>query len=196
MSRWESRSRCFIFVAFSPEAHLFEPMNPALPYKISVLVFIQDSHGRQLLLERTKSPNAGCWSPIGGKLEMATGESPFECARRETAEETGLVLGDDDLHLWGMIAEKSYEGSGHWLMFMFDAKKRIDALPETIDEGHFAFYSDSEIDHLLLPDTDRQALWPLYRKFHKSFVCLRADCEPDKPLEVIVEQLIRTGSED
>jgi len=57
------------------------------PFKISVLVFLRDARGRQLLIKRRKAPNLGCWSPIGGKLEMGTGESPFECAIRETGEE-------------------------------------------------------------------------------------------------------------
>ena len=64
----------------------------ALPFKISVLVFLRDEAGRLLLIQRTKAPNLGCWSPIGGKLEMGLGESPFECAVRETFEETGLLL--------------------------------------------------------------------------------------------------------
>ncbi len=54
----------------------------ALPFKISVLVFLRDEAGRLLLLQRTKAPNIGCWSPPGGKLETALGESPFECAVR------------------------------------------------------------------------------------------------------------------
>ena len=59
-----------------------------LPFKISVLVFIKDSQGRFLLICRRKTPNKDRWSPIGGKLEMTQGESPFECAVRETGEET------------------------------------------------------------------------------------------------------------
>ena len=59
---------------------------PAIPYKIAVLVFLENAAGDHLLLLRAKPPNLGSWSPIGGKLETATGESPFECAVRETAE--------------------------------------------------------------------------------------------------------------
>ena len=61
-----------------------------IPFKISVLVFLRDGAGRLLLIKRRKAPNLGCWSPIGGKLEMGRGESPFECAARETKEEVGL----------------------------------------------------------------------------------------------------------
>ena len=61
---------------------------PALPYKIAVLVFLENAAGEHLLLLRAKPPNLGIWSPIGGKLDTAAGESPFECAVRETQEET------------------------------------------------------------------------------------------------------------
>jgi 8-oxo-dGTP diphosphatase len=164
-----------------------------LPYRISVLVFLKDAQGRHLLIQRRKAPNDGLWSPIGGKLEMATGESPFECAIRETREEVGLALTESDLHLFGMIAEKAYEGGGHWLMFLFDAHKPIDAIPPEIAEGRFGFFTRAEIDGLALPETDREALWKIYDKNRTGFVTLRANCDPTGPLQVTVEQLIGNG---
>src|SRR5208283_621649 len=95
------------------------PTHKDLPYRIAVLVFLENAAGEHLLLLRAKAPNKGVWSPIGGKLEMASGESPFECAVRETLEETGFRIGVADLHLFSMIAEKAYEGQSHWLMFLF-----------------------------------------------------------------------------
>src|ERR1700716_1648250 len=92
---------------------------PSLAYKLAVLVFIENAAGKHLLMLRAKAPNLGVWSPIGGKLETAQGESPFECAVRETDEETGLKVAANDLHLFAMIAEKAYEGQAHWLMFLF-----------------------------------------------------------------------------
>jgi 8-oxo-dGTP diphosphatase len=64
------------------------PTHKDLPYRIAVLVFLENAAGEHLLMLRAKPPNLGVWSPIGGKLEMGTGESPFECAVRETREET------------------------------------------------------------------------------------------------------------
>jgi len=159
-----------------------------LPYRVSVLVFIKNPQGQQLLLLRKKSPNKGVWSPVGGKLEMDLGESPFECAIRETQEEVNLAVTEKDLHLFCMIAEKSYEASGHWLMFLFDCRRPLKNLPGAIDEGEFAFYSRDEIDGLLLPETDRQALWPIYDKYKDTFVSLRANCHPANELEIVIEE--------
>ncbi|MGF1450968.1 MAG: NUDIX domain-containing protein [Opitutales bacterium] len=159
-----------------------------LPFKISVLVFLRDAQGRLLLIKRRKAPNLGCWSPIGGKLEMALGESPFECAIREVGEETGISISDDDLHLFGYISEKAYEGDIHWLMFLFDCRTVLDALPEQIDEGHFAFFTRGDIDTLPIPETDRTLLWPNYDAHRDGFIALRANCDPAGDLTVTVEQ--------
>jgi 8-oxo-dGTP diphosphatase len=162
---------------------------PAFPYKIAVLVFLENAAGEQLLMLRAKPPNLGVWSPIGGKLEMGLGESPFECAIRETQEETGVVLAREDLHLFGMIAEKAYEGQSHWLLFLFRAKRPIGDLPPDIVEGKFGFFSRAAIDALPIPDTDRTALWPIYDRYRDRFVALRADCAPGQPLTVEIEQI-------
>ena len=150
-----------------------------LPFKISVLVFVRDTQGRHLLIERLKEPNKNLCSPIGGKLEMALGESPFECAIRETKEEIGLDLTEADLHLFSMISEKSYEGGSHWLMFLFDCKKRIQTLPNKISEGNFKLVDEAEIfgGKIKIPETDKLLLWDIWKKCHNAgLTILRADC--------------------
>jgi 8-oxo-dGTP diphosphatase len=164
-------------------------MSPALPYKIAVLVFLENGKGEHLLLLRAKPPNLGVWSPIGGKLEMETGESPFECAVRETREETGFEIGGRDLHLFAVIAEKAYEGQTHWLMFLFRCLRPIDALPPEISEGRFGFFSREAVRALPIPETDRSALWPTYDEHRHHFVALKADCLPGRPVRVEVEQI-------
>jgi len=163
-------------------------MKAAIPYKLAVLVFIENSKGEQLLIHRAKAPNLGAWSPIGGKLEMAGGESPFECAVRETREEAGFEIETGDLHLFSMIAEKSYEGTGHWLMFLFRCKKPIPALPADIDEGKFGFFSREAMEGIALPETDKAALWPVFDEHRDGFVAMRVDCDPGVPLRVVVEE--------
>ncbi|RFC50461.1 MAG: 8-oxo-dGTP diphosphatase [Verrucomicrobia bacterium] len=165
-------------------------MPSTLSHKLAVLVFIENDAGEHLLLLRAKPPNLGVWSPIGGKLETSVGESPFECAVRETREETGLAITTADLHLFAMIAEQAYEGESHWLMFLFRCKKPISALPPDMVEGKFGFFSRDAVRCLAIPETDRQALWPIYDQYRDKFVALRADCAPGKPVQVAIEEII------
>lgn len=180
------------FLAKNPDLRFTISVNHSiqpLPFKVSVLIFIKDANDRFLLLKRSKAPNQDCWTPIGGKLEMQHGESPFECAIRETQEEAGLYLNEKDLHLFAMISEKSYENKNHWLLFLFQCLKPIDYLPDPISEGHFGFFTREEIESLHLPRTDKNALWPIYDRHRDGFVVLRADCHPDRDsLEIILEQ--------
>lgn len=165
------------------------PASMSLPYKIAVLVFLENAAGEHLLMLRAKPPNLGIWSPIGGKLETMTGESPFECAVRETFEETGHRVEASQFHLFAMIAEKAYEGQSHWLMFLFRCTVPLPALPPEIAEGKFAFFSRTAIDALPIPETDRSALWPIYDRYRDRFVALKADCAPGKPVVVEVEEI-------
>lgn len=159
-------------------------------FKISVLIFVRDESGKLLLIERKKEPNKGAWSPIGGKLEMQTGESPFECAIREAHEEIGIELVSSDLHLFSIISEKAYEGSCHWLMFLFDCKKRISSLPKEIDEGNFKFFTREEIDNIKIPETDKKFIWHFWDNHREGFSAIRADCMPENELVPIIEQLM------
>ena len=166
-------------------------MSHPLPYKVSVLVFIENPAGELLLMLRAKQPNLGVWSPIGGKLEMAIGESPFECAARETGEETGLQVSPQDFHLFAMIAEKAYQSETHWLMFLFRCTRPITELPPDIKEGGFAFFSRAQIAELPIPETDKAALWPIWDQYRDRFVSLRADCT-QSPIQITVEQITPT----
>lgn len=161
------------------------------PFKISTLIFVTNEASELLLIRRKKSPNKACWSPIGGKLEMPIGESPYECARREAYEEIALDLQDTDLHCFGYISEKNFENSGHWLMFLFNCKRRIHALPASIDEGDFAFFKRAEIDQLAIPPSDRKLIWPYYDQYSNGFIGLRANCGSEQGLHIVEELTIR-----
>jgi 8-oxo-dGTP diphosphatase len=161
-----------------------------LPYKISTLVYLRNRAGELLLMQRAKAPNEGLWSPVGGKLEMSTGESPHEAAAREVVEETGLRVGPADLHLFAMIAEKQYEDRCHWLMFLFDCRRPLERLPPHISEGRFAFFAEAAIPALPIPETDRAALWPVYFQSREGFTALRADCASGRTLRVEVDEAL------
>ncbi len=79
-----------------------------MDYQISTLLYGFDAADRVLLLERAREPNRGLWSPPGGKLETASGESPHGCAIREAGEELGLTFSVTDLRLTGIVSEHGF----------------------------------------------------------------------------------------
>ncbi len=141
-----------------------------LPYKIATLVYIFDLHGNTLLLHRKKSPNQGLYSPIGGKLERAIGESPYQCALREVHEEIGLSLDYGDIRLCGIVAEKSYEGATHWLMFCFEVTRPVTLTKLEIPEGQLEWVPISEVQHRPIPESDRKAIWPMMLRHSRQIL--------------------------
>ena len=63
---------------------------PAYRRPESILVVVHARDGRVLMLERVTPPRF--WQSVTGSLEA--GETPLEAARRELAEETGLVAAE------------------------------------------------------------------------------------------------------
>ena len=159
-----------------------------LPLKLSVLTFLKNKAGEHLLLRRLKSPNLGLWSPLGGKLAVEQGESPFACARREIFEEAALSVTYEDLHLFGYLAEQAYEDQAHWLVFLFDCVRTLTTLPENCGEGELAFFPRPAIDHLDIPPTDQSLLWPYYDRHCRGFVALNANCSGGKTPQIEVEK--------
>ncbi len=167
-----------------------------LPYKLACLCDLRDSQGRILLLRRLREPNKGLCSPIGGKLDMHTGESPAQCARREIHEEAGLDIPLERLHLAGLIAETAFEGKGHWLMFYFRVLGAVHVEPHDMPEGRLEWFRPDEIDALPLPETDRSIIWPLIRQHEPrtpdarpGFFSVHIDCR-ESPIRWTVDQLI------
>ena len=150
-----------------------------LPHQIATLLYCFNEAGEVLLLERTRPPNLGMWSPCGGKLIIETGESPHMCACREAGEELGLNARPSDLHLTGIVSEHGYGGQSHWLMFLFELKPRLKTLPPPIPEGRFAFHSRESMTALALPDTDVQMIWPLFWKHRGGFFAAYCESRSD-----------------
>jgi len=163
----------------------------ALPYRIACLCDLRDDQGRILLLRRIKAPNLGLCSPIGGKLDIASGESPAQCAQREIHEEAGLHIPIDRLHLMGLISESSFEGKGHWLLFLYRVLGTVNVEPRDMREGRLDWFAPGEIDALPLPDTDRKIIWPLVRRAEAGsapgFFAVHIDCRAGQ-LDWTVEQ--------
>ena len=160
----------------------------ALPYKISTLLYCFNERDEVLLLERAQEPNRGRWSPCGGKLHTDEGESPNACACREAREEIGLQLRAPDLHLTGLISEHGYEGNAHWLMFLFEVKPRLKALPADHREGRFQFFPRTALAGLNLPQTDREKIWPLFWKHRGGFFAAHCHCRAGRRNKWTVEE--------
>jgi 8-oxo-dGTP diphosphatase len=166
-----------------------------LPYKLACLCDLRDEQGRILLLRRLKSPNQGLCSPIGGKLDMTTGESPAQCARREIHEEAGIDIPIDRLHLMGLISESAFEGRGHWLLFLYRVLGPVHVPPRDIREGTLEWFRPDQVDALPLPDTDRRIIWPLIRQHdartphgRPGFFAVHINCSPAGALDWSVEE--------
>ena len=151
-------------------------MPPSLPYKIAVLCYLFDADGRVLLLHRKKPPNQDLYSPVGGKLEQGVGESPTACAAREIREETGVNVHTSDLHLTGIVSEAGFNGTTHWLMFLYEVTRPVQVELKTFDEGSLQWHDKASIDALPIPDTDRLVIWPLFWKHRNGFFMVHIDC--------------------
>ena len=106
--------------------------------------------GDVLLMLRNKEPNLGLWVGPGGKLEP--GESPYDCAKRELYEETGLEV--NDLYFRGLITEISPRPDWQWLMFLYVATEFSGTIVEDKREGRLSWCSLSEVMQLPIPEAD------------------------------------------
>ena len=102
-------------------------MNDSRPPKIpeSVLVVIHSADLQVLLIERADKP--GFWQSVTGSKDAV--DEPFaETARREVAEETGIVIGSADVPLahlrdWGM--RNVYEIYPVWQIGRASCRERV-----------------------------------------------------------------------
>jgi 8-oxo-dGTP diphosphatase len=157
--------------------------SPSLPYRIACLCDLRDDRGRLLLLSRIKAPNLGLCSPIGGKLDVQTGESPAQCAQREIQEEAGIHVPIERLRLVGLISEAAFEGRGHWLLFYYRVMGSVVVPPQDTREGRLDWFALDQIDGLPIPETDRSIIWPLVRRAEPTrdnpepgFFAVHIDC--------------------
>ncbi len=158
-------------------------------YHISTLLYVFDSSDRVLLMHRAKKPNLGLWSPCGGKINTSIGESPYDCAVRETAEELDFTISRKNLHLTGLISESGYEGESHWLMFLFEIEKKLNRIPLPHREGTFQFFEREKIKSLEIPVTDKARIWPLFWKYRGGFFSAHCQCR-EKDHEWTLEETI------
>lgn len=109
--------------------------------------------GKYLMMHRVKKENdenRDKWIGIGGKMEA--GESPFDCARREIREETGLTA--EHLCYRGFITFVS-ERYGTEYMHLFTAPCPAGTPRTDCPEGELAFIGKQALYDLTLWEGDR-----------------------------------------
>ena len=117
----------------------------------SSLVHIE-YEGKYLMLHRIKKENdinKDKWVGIGGKFEE--GESPEECAKRETLEETGLTL--NTLRYCGIVTFVS-DKWGTEYMHIFHSDDFFGRIKEC-DEGELRWVEIKEIYNLPIWEGDK-----------------------------------------
>lgn len=82
---------------------------------IGVLIIFKN---RVLLGKRKSAHGTNTWAPPGGHLEF--GETFEECARRETLEETGLLLAD--IYFAGVTNDIFMETNKHYVTIFMSGK--------------------------------------------------------------------------
>ncbi len=120
--------------------------------KATTLCYLERD-GKWLLLHRVRKKddeNAGKWIGVGGKPEA--GESPEDCIRRETREETGLTLGS--VKPRGIVTFVSDQFETQW-MHLFTSDDFSGELRGDCDEGVLRWVEKSEAYSLPLWEGDR-----------------------------------------
>ena len=145
--------------------------------KLATLLYIKNSDGDYLLLERSNEPNKGLLSPPGGKLHLHDAESPFACAVREAQEECGIDSTPADWELLGIITEKNYPKIGNIMMFLFEYKGILNEQPSDFNEGKYVFVPKNKIYDSNVPDSDKLYIWNFVLKNNGRFFSIHLDCD-------------------
>ena len=118
----------------------------------STLIYLENSVGEYLMLHRVKKKNDinhDKWIGVGGGFEH--GESPEECALRETREETGLTL--TDYRFRGIV---TFDCAGQETLYMhlFTATGWTGELADC-DEGELEWVAKERVYDLPIWEGDR-----------------------------------------
>ena len=110
---------------------------------VVVMLFTKDCK-EVLLVKRKKKPYEGMYNGIGGKLEK--GETPIECAIRESSEETKIHLNNPKLLVTYVYPENSSINPGTVLNVIYDFVDKVD-----VEENYEGTYEWKEISFVMDP---------------------------------------------
>lgn len=134
-----------------------------------------EKDGQYLMIHRVKKAqdeNKEKWIGIGGKLEP--GESPYDCARREIYEETGLTVGHLFYRAFITFVSEAY---GTEYMHLFTSRDFDGTLRDDCEEGELCWIDKARLYELTLWEGDRLFLELLDResRFFSLKLCYDAD---------------------
>ena len=139
--------------------------------------------GAYLMLHRVKKENdenRDKWIGVGGKFKAA--ESPFDCARREVFEETGLTL--SSLKYRGIVTFVSDE-FGTEYMHLFTSDNFSGKTREDCDEGILEWVKKDKISELNLWEGDKLFLELL--KTEERFFSLKLTYSGERLVSHVLE---------
>ena len=88
-----------------------------------------------------------------------------------------MEASESDFHLTGIVTERSQIEGTHWLMFLFELRFKIEALPNPHPEGEFQFFDRSALEGIEVPKTDRDRLWPWFWRHRGGYYAARCIVE-------------------
>lgn len=118
--------------------------------KLTTLVYCVEND-KVLLAQRKKEPFVGYWIAPGGKIDP--GESPYECAVRELAEETGLNAQNPRLR--GIVTETSPRSDWQWMIFIYVVTSFSGTIISDEREGILRWCPLANSVDLHMPEADR-----------------------------------------
>ena len=132
--------------------------------------------GAYLMIHRIKKQNdmnKDKWIGVGGKFE--DGETPFDCARREIKEETGLEV--KELQYRGIVTFVS-DLYGTEYMHLFTASEFSGEIDYNCDEGKLEWVKKKDVSSLRIWEGDK-IFFDLLEK-ERRFFSLKLCYEGDK----------------
>lgn len=150
--------------------------------KNTTLCYIEKD-GAYLMIHRVKKKNDenhDKWIGVGGKFEA--GESPFDCARREIKEETGVI--PKNLRYRGIVTFVSDE-YGTEYMHLFTANGYEGEIDYNCDEGVLEWVKKEKIPTLPIWEGDKIFFDLLDRE--DRFFSLKLEYKKEKLINSLVE---------
>ena len=133
---------------------------------VHILVF--NPRGELFLQKRSmlKDEQPGKWdTSAAGHVD--SGEDYLDCARRELAEELGIVVGHPPQHLFKLPATPA-TGYEHCNVYRYDHDGPLDLQPEEIDDG--AWIDPADMDRRVDADAAEltDAICLIWRRFRQT----------------------------